>query len=106
MERSNGKTELGWIHQEECERLLAEDVVGRLAVVVGDTPIIFPVNYVLDGHDIIFRTDAGTKLEFGPRAPASFEVDSIDRATHSGWSVVATGRLEEVTEYHRSWPSV
>jgi uncharacterized protein len=51
------------------------------------------------GDTIVFRTDPGTKLNHGPRARVSFEVDSFDRARRAGWSVVATGRLEEVTPY-------
>lgn len=95
------------IPREECVELLAEDTVGRLAVTDGLTPGIFPVNYVLDGEDVVFRTDAGTKLDVGPRARACFEIDAFDRQTHSGWSVVVTGRLEEVTGYDaRTWKRV
>jgi nitroimidazol reductase NimA-like FMN-containing flavoprotein (pyridoxamine 5'-phosphate oxidase superfamily) len=87
------------LDREQCLRLLADDEIGRLAVIVGSTPAIFPVNYALDGETIVFRTDPGTKLTHGPRARASFEVDRFDRGSHAGWSVVATGRLEEVTHY-------
>jgi hypothetical protein len=55
------------------------------------------VNYALDGEAVVFRTDPGSKLDHGPRARASFEVDSFDPERRRGWSVVATGRLEEVT---------
>jgi nitroimidazol reductase NimA-like FMN-containing flavoprotein (pyridoxamine 5'-phosphate oxidase superfamily) len=78
---------------------LASDEIGRLAVVAGNTAIVLPVNYALDGETVVFRTDPGTKLDHGPRARASFEVDSFDRDRRTGWSVVATGRLEEVTPY-------
>jgi nitroimidazol reductase NimA-like FMN-containing flavoprotein (pyridoxamine 5'-phosphate oxidase superfamily) len=95
------------IDRDECLELLAGDTVGRLAVTDGRTPGIFPVNYLLDGDDIVFRTDAGTKVDVGPRARACFEIDAFDRRTHSGWSVVATGRLEEVTAYDaRTWQRV
>ena len=63
---------------------------------------IFPVNYVLDGDTIVFRTDPGTKLGAAGRARASFEIDSVDREHRTGWSVVASGRLEEVTRYDAS----
>jgi hypothetical protein len=46
---------------------------------------------------MVFHTDPGTKLDHGPRARVSFEVDSFDRQRRTRWSVVATGRLEEVT---------
>jgi nitroimidazol reductase NimA-like FMN-containing flavoprotein (pyridoxamine 5'-phosphate oxidase superfamily) len=84
---------------DTCWRLLATDEVGRLALVIGGTPTLFPVNYVLDGTSIVFRTDPGTKLDHVGRSRAAFEVDDIDRARRSGWSVVATGRLEELTHY-------
>jgi nitroimidazol reductase NimA-like FMN-containing flavoprotein (pyridoxamine 5'-phosphate oxidase superfamily) len=87
------------LDRDQCLRLLAGDDVGRLAVIVGNTTTIFPVNYALDGDTIVFRTDPGTKFAHGPRARVSFEVDSFDHAHRAGWSVVATGRLEEVTHY-------
>ncbi|HET9757204.1 MAG TPA: pyridoxamine 5'-phosphate oxidase family protein [Candidatus Limnocylindrales bacterium] len=97
MERSTPPPRV--LDRDHCLRLLATDEVGRLAVIAGNTPVIFPVNYALDGDTIVFRTDPGTKLDHGPRARASFEVDSFDHASRAGWSVVATGRLEEVTPY-------
>ena len=87
------------IDGDECRRLLAEDVIGRVAVVIGATPMILPVNYALDGEDIIMRTMPGSRLDIG-QGHAAFEVDSFDRATQSGWSVLVTGQLEEVTSYH------
>jgi len=87
------------LDHDQCLRLLANEEIGRLAVIAGNTPAIFPVNYALDGATIVFRTDPGTKLDHGPRARASFEIDSFDHARRAGWSVVATGRLEEVTRY-------
>ena len=95
------------IDRDECLELLAGEVVGRLAVVHEGSPAIFPVNYVMDGEAIVFRTDPGTKLDAGPRAPACLEIDAIERDTRSGWSVVAAGRLEEVTRYDSStWQRV
>lgn len=107
MKTTDARTGLEWIDRDECLHLLAGDVIGRLAVVHGHTPAIFPVNYIMDGSDIVFRTDPGTKLDAAGRATACFEVDAIDRAGRSGWSVVATGRLEEVTQYDtRTWRRV
>ena len=107
MTRTDSPPGLHRIDREECLELLAGDTVGRLAVTDGRMPGIFPVNYVLDGEDIVFRTGAGTKLDVGPRARACFEIDEFDRETHSGWSVVATGRLEEVTDHDaRTWQRV
>jgi len=95
--RSDSRLEI--LGREESMRLLATDSIGRLAVVVANTPLVVPVNYALDGDAVVFRTDPGTKFDKGPRARASFEVDSFDRTERTGWSVVATGRLEEVTHF-------
>jgi uncharacterized protein len=95
--RSDNRLEI--LGRDECLRLLATDEIGRLAVVVANTPLVVPVNYALDGDAVVFRTDPGTKLDQGPRARASFEVDCFDRVERRGWSVIATGRLEEVTHF-------
>lgn len=93
------RTGIEVLGEDECLTLLARDQIGRLAVVDVTNPMIFPVNYVLDGRTIVFRTDPGTKLDQGQRSGACFEIDSFDSATRSGWSVVATGRLEEITTF-------
>lgn len=87
------------IDRDECAALLRADQIGRLAIVDGGRPLVLPVNYVVDGEDIVFRTGPGTKLDHGPRAPACFEIDQFDRSHSAGWSVVVTGRLEEITAY-------
>jgi nitroimidazol reductase NimA-like FMN-containing flavoprotein (pyridoxamine 5'-phosphate oxidase superfamily) len=78
--------------------LLAQDEIGRLAVVIGAMPMILPVNYALDGDAIVFRTMPGSRLDVG-QGHAAFEVDSFDRTRRSGWSVLVTGHLEEVSWY-------
>ena len=87
------------IPPDECRRLLSEDVIGRVAVIIGATPMILPVNYSLDGEAIIMRTMPGSRLDIG-QGHAAFEVDSFDRETQSGWSVLVTGHLEEVSWYN------
>jgi nitroimidazol reductase NimA-like FMN-containing flavoprotein (pyridoxamine 5'-phosphate oxidase superfamily) len=86
------------IGSDECKKLLAQDVIGRVAVVIGATPMIFPVNYALDGDAIVMRTMPGSRLDVG-QGHAAFEVDSFDRTNESGWSVLVTGQLEEVAWY-------
>ena len=99
MKSIDARTGIERIDRDECLGLLAADEIGRLAVVAGRSPAVFPVNYALDGESIVFRTDEGTKLNAAERAPACFEIDSFDREHRTGWSVIAAGRLEEVTHY-------
>jgi nitroimidazol reductase NimA-like FMN-containing flavoprotein (pyridoxamine 5'-phosphate oxidase superfamily) len=85
--------------ERECLELLASRVVGRIALVVAGEARVFPVNYLLDGEGIVFRTDEGTKLDAARAGSVgTFEVDDSDPLYHTGWSVMATGRLEAITE--------
>ena len=85
--------------ERECLHLLATQVVGRVAIVVDGRASVFPVNYVLDRGRIVFRTDEGTKLDAAlAGATVTFEVDQSDPMYHTGWSVMATGPLEAVTD--------
>jgi nitroimidazol reductase NimA-like FMN-containing flavoprotein (pyridoxamine 5'-phosphate oxidase superfamily) len=85
----------------ECYRLLATQQVGRLGFDVGRYPLIFPVNYALDGDTILVRTGPDTALTAADYANVAFEVDTIDPRTRSGWSVLVRGLAEDVTATHR-----
>lgn len=87
----------------ECFHLLRTQPVGRLAVAGTDTcPIVVPVNYVVDGRGVVFRTDDGTKLRALEVARASFEVDSVDPHSGTGWSVLVRGRIYFATAWEIS----
>jgi nitroimidazol reductase NimA-like FMN-containing flavoprotein (pyridoxamine 5'-phosphate oxidase superfamily) len=82
-----------------CFELLRRCTVGRVAMNVERLgPYIVPVNFVLDGEVILFRTDEGTKLRLVEGGRASFQVDSIDHIHHTGWSVLIHGIAHEVDE--------
>jgi nitroimidazol reductase NimA-like FMN-containing flavoprotein (pyridoxamine 5'-phosphate oxidase superfamily) len=83
------------IAPDECWRLLATQHVGRLAVIVGHYPLIFPVNYTLDEKEIVFRTAPGTKLHAIERSNVTFEVDEVDVVHRAGWSVLVRGVAHE-----------
>jgi nitroimidazol reductase NimA-like FMN-containing flavoprotein (pyridoxamine 5'-phosphate oxidase superfamily) len=71
--------------------------VGRLAVTTGDHPEIFPINHVVDGQTIVFKTLDGTKLSSAILGgPVAFEVDDYDAWTGDAWSVVVKGRAVEI----------
>ena len=98
------------IDEAECLRLLGSTGLGRLAVMVGSRPDIFPVNYLVD-HDeggsrpdeIVIRTAEGTKLAAALMGKnVAFEIDEIDHAHQGGWSVVVHGTAHE----NRTLPGV
>src|SRR5919198_3965805 len=85
--------------KDECFRLLSEQHLGRLALVDDRGPIALPVNYVLDQHTVLFRTDEGTKLDAAARgARVAFEIDGVNEATRTGWSVLVRGEAAPVTD--------
>lgn len=94
------RTGLDVLNRDACQELLlaASGGVGRVAVADGSHPVILPVNFAMDEDRVVFRTAAGTKLDAVLHgAHAAFEIDDIDPATESGWSVVVRGRSELVT---------
>ena len=84
--------------KSECFELLAREHLGRVAVVDDRGPIVFLVNFVLDRHMVVLRTDEGTKLDAAIKSSrVAFEIDGTDPATRTGWSVVVRGETVEVT---------
>jgi len=85
--------------KSECFKLLAREHLGRVAAVDDLGPIVFPVNFILDRHTVVLRTDEGTKLGAAIRGSrVAFEIDGADPATRTGWSVVVRGEAVEVTD--------
>lgn len=82
---------------EECRRRLAAAEVGRLAFVSDRGLQVLPVNHLLDGNDVVFRTAPGGKLDAARRAEeVAFEVDGVDPERRTGWSVLVRGRARLV----------
>ena len=88
------------LSSEECMRLLVEHSVGRFAVATPDSsPLVVPVNYVMDHGVVVFRSDIGEKLDGVGGHLVSFEVDEIDPYHHTGWSVLVKGAAYEATHW-------
>jgi len=82
----------GALTNEESIGLLRSRDFGRLAVVVDDVPLVFPVNYAIDEGSIVIRTASGTKWEAAEDRMVSFEVDELDLSHRSVWSVLVVGK--------------
>jgi nitroimidazol reductase NimA-like FMN-containing flavoprotein (pyridoxamine 5'-phosphate oxidase superfamily) len=82
---------------KECLRLLASVPVGRVGFIADGELLMLPVNHIVDGHNVAFRTAHGSKLAAADgQNLATFEADHYNEQTQSGWSVVVTGRAETV----------
>lgn len=79
---------------DECLELAASRPVGRISYCTPNGPVSLPLNFVLNGEDIMFRTtphsDLGQHLHADPQV--CFEVDDFDEFFESGWSVLLRGR--------------
>ncbi|RLK52883.1 pyridoxamine 5'-phosphate oxidase family protein [Microbacterium telephonicum] len=87
-----------YLTDELCWEHLAIQQLGRLVTHAGGVLDIFPVNYVVDGESIVFRTAEGSKLtELTVNDEVLFEVD--DYSDTDAWSVVVRGHAARlVTE--------
>lgn len=85
------------IAEDTCWGYLASQQVGRLVTAADGRPDIFPVNYVLDGQAIVFRTALGGKVhDLVTNSRVAFEIDGWD--DEGGWSVVLHGSAEVVDD--------
>ncbi len=84
---------------EACLVLLRAESIGRIAVIVDETPIVLPVNYrLVEANGITWvavRTRPGNVVDRTPMFVA-LEIDEIDAGSHQGWSVLVRGTLQRV----------
>jgi nitroimidazol reductase NimA-like FMN-containing flavoprotein (pyridoxamine 5'-phosphate oxidase superfamily) len=91
--------EVRMLERGDCLRRLAGGGIGRVVYTDSAMPAIQPVNYFLDGEEIIFRTEDDSKLVIATRhAIVAFEVDDINGQTRTGWSVVGIGEAYEIVD--------
>lgn len=101
------------IDRDECLKLLQSQSMGRLAVADHGAypPHIVPVNFIVEGDHVIFRSNFGLKFQLSVLAEhsVSFEADEVDAEGHMAWSVVVQGRAELLSQEeidalpHGSW---
>ena len=85
--------------RDECLRLMASVLVGRIIYTRQALPAVELVNFGLTDGDIVIRTEHSGKLAAATRgAVVAFETDSVDLAAQTGWSVTAIGPSREVTD--------
>lgn len=85
------------IGEDECRALLESNTFGRIAVVTGGQPMIFPVNYRFADDCVVFMSNEGTKLAGSDLAWVAFEIDSVDSQSGDGWSVVVAGTANDIS---------
>ena len=96
METTQSKGQAGELTVSQCWGLLRDSVVGRVAVIRGTRPEIFPVNFAVDHGSVVFRTGSGALFASADAQPVAFEVDGYDVTDGTAWSVVVHGTGREV----------
>ena len=82
---------------EDCLRLLGSVPVGRIGFHADGELLVLPVNHVVDGQSVAFRTASGSKLSAAEgQSHVVFEADDYDAGRRAGWSVVINGDAQVV----------
>ncbi|KGN37809.1 pyridoxamine 5'-phosphate oxidase family protein [Knoellia subterranea] len=73
--------------------------IGRFAFVHSGEVLVLPVQHVVHGVDVCFRTAGDAKIEVArDHGRVAYEVDAFDPATRTGWSVLVQGTAEIVRD--------
>lgn len=84
----------------QCLALLRSRPLGRVAYLEAGQPMVVPVNHLVDGNGVVFRSLAGGKLDAAiVGQPVAFQLDDHDPARGTGWSVLIRGRAELVEDH-------
>lgn len=87
------------LSEEQCWSLLMARNTGRIAFVAESRILVLPVHYLVHEREIFFRTaEDGIIGNALVGAAASFQIDEVDPALLSGWSVLASGPAEHVED--------
>lgn len=89
---------IGQLDSEGIEKVLAENVLGRIGCNDGKKTYVVPVNYAYDGKYIIAHSTKGMKIDMMRKNPeVCFEVDEMKSFTN--WkSVIAWGEYQELMD--------
>lgn len=89
---------IGKLTEEEIERVLETNSVGRIGCSDGGKTYVVPVSYVYDGHHVIAHSLYGLKIKMMRANPSvCFEVDEI-RSNVNWNSVIAWGTYQELND--------
>ena len=83
--------------RSECWDLLRSTSVGRIGYRLRGRTRIAPINYIVDGSRVVFRTAEGTKFS-ALQIDDDVAVQSDQYDDESAWSVLAHGTAREISD--------
>jgi transcriptional regulator with XRE-family HTH domain len=85
------------LDEARCWELLDGGGVGRIVFDSEDGPVALPVNYRVANRAVLVRTSRDSPVAtIAPHGVVSFEIDEIDEAMSTGWSVLAYATCDHV----------
>lgn len=88
------------LSSDECLTLLRLTPIGRIVFTDRALPGVTLVRHTVHGGSVLIATDAASAVARATRgAIVAYEVDHVDLATLTAWSVVVLGRAEHVLGY-------
>ena len=86
---------LATLDRDEAVTLLGPRGMCRVVFTVDALPAVLPVNYAVDGGDVVLSTRIGSRLASAADGGVlAVQVDDLDSESRTGWSVVITGVAE------------
>jgi nitroimidazol reductase NimA-like FMN-containing flavoprotein (pyridoxamine 5'-phosphate oxidase superfamily) len=87
----------GKLGKPQIEKVIADNIVGRLGCHADGKTYVVPISYAYDGRFIYARTFEGLKISMMRKNPdVCFQIDEMENMAN--WrSVVAWGTFEELT---------
>ncbi len=96
------KRRLVELDRAQALALLGSVGYGRIVFTQGALPAIRPVNHLVDNGEIIIRTRLSAKITTAVSPPrhtvVAYQADDLDPTRRLGWSVVATGLAQPITD--------
>jgi hypothetical protein len=87
------------LDQAACLARLASEHLGHLGLTAQALPVVSPIRYRLMGQSLVFATASSAELTSARKhAVACVAVSGAVLSTSEEWTVLATGRLREVTD--------
>jgi nitroimidazol reductase NimA-like FMN-containing flavoprotein (pyridoxamine 5'-phosphate oxidase superfamily) len=91
--------------EAESMRLIEQSEVGRIGYTGRFGPVVLPVNFKVVNGAVVFRTETDSALAEdlrtgipGAEYEVAFEIDAMDAATRTGWSVMVQGGVHYVDD--------
>ena len=95
---ADARGRLEMLTEREVLEALTRTSVGRIGFVVDGWPVVLPINFAIDGRDVVFRTDPGAKLTASQGGRVCFQADAAESLYERGWSVLGLGIADRVDD--------